>query len=66
MDEGFSLLLTALSAALGWFNTILNRGNFAGYLLAAMFIIFSWRFLLSPILSRGSDSAARKRDDDRG
>lgn len=59
IQAGFSLINTAFTAALGWFSQLLEKDNFGSYLMAAIFIVFSYRFLLSPLFDKGSDFARK-------
>lgn len=56
---GFSILNTAFSAVLSWFSLLLEKDNFGSYLMAAIFIVFSYRFILTPVLDKGSDFAKK-------
>lgn len=56
---GFSILNTVFTAVLGWFSQVLEKDNFGSYLMAAIFIVFSYRFILSPVLDKGSDFARK-------
>ena len=55
IQSGFSILGTTFQAVLGWFSQLLSKDDFGNYLMAAIFIVFSYRFLLSPLFDKGSD-----------
>lgn len=62
----FNMINSALSSCSTWFLNIFNASGVVEVFLAMLFVVFSFKFLLQPVLgrSRGSDRAGSKRNKD--
>lgn len=65
LEQILSILSTCVLAVSSWFTRVMDLSGMGAFYLSSVFVILTYKFLLSPIFgrSRGSDTAAQSKRD---
>lgn len=58
VQKSLDLVSGALSAAVGWFDACIGSVDGAGYIIAVVFMVLAYKFILSPVLGEGGSDIA--------
>lgn len=64
VGEVLTLIVTALTSVVVWFDELLGAVSGAGLLIAIVFIALSVYYILTPVLGNKSDKAGKKGGED--